>query len=79
MPHSNIKKTKVKKVKQIDNGTDRNLLGNTLNIKPITDLQFNIPKGVEQDKRIKPSEVFENFKDNKKNTTKNKKSKSKSK
>ena len=79
MPHSNIKKTKVKKVKQIDNGTDRNLLGNTLNIKPITDLQFNIPSGVEQDKRIKPSEVFENFKDNKKNTTKNKKSKSKSK
>jgi len=77
MPHSNIKKTKVKKVKQIDNGTDRNLLGNTLNIKPITDLQFNIPKGVEQDKKIKPSEVFENFKDNKVN--KNKKSKSKSK
>jgi len=77
MPHSNIKKTKVKKVKQIDNGTDRNLLGNTLNIKPITDLQFNIPSGVEADKKIKPSEVFENFKDNKVN--KNKKSKSKSK
>tara|TARA_R110002096_G_scaffold204919_4_gene390659 strand:- start:621 stop:860 length:240 start_codon:yes stop_codon:yes gene_type:complete len=79
MPHSNIKKTKVKKVKQIDNGTDRNLLGNTLNIKPITDLQFNIPKGVEQDKRIKPSEVFENFKDNKVNKNKKSKSKSKSK
>jgi hypothetical protein len=32
-------KSKMKKVKQVNNGTDRNLLGNTLDIKPITDLQ----------------------------------------
>ena len=66
MPHFNGKKTKVKKVKQVNNGTDRNLLGNTLNIKPITDLQFNIPQGVKDDRKIKPSEVFEGFKDNRK-------------
>ena len=67
MPHFTGKKTKVKKVKQVNNGTDRNLLGNTLHIKPITDLQFNIPKGVEEDKRIKPVDVFEGFKENKTN------------
>lgn len=81
MPHFTSKKTKVKKIKQVNNGIDRNLLGNTLHIKPITDLQFNIPKGVEEDKRIKPAEVFEGFKENKSNKknktnkTKNKKSK----
>jgi hypothetical protein len=68
-------KSKMKKVKQVNNGTDRNLLGNTLDIKPITDLQFNIPKGVDQDKRIRPAEVFEGFKDNKTNKKKNKSSK----
>tara|TARA_R100000808_G_C2148645_1_gene156817 strand:- start:2392 stop:2589 length:198 start_codon:yes stop_codon:yes gene_type:complete len=65
----------MKKVKQVNNGTDRNLLGNTLDIKPITDLQFNIPKGVDEDKRIRPAEVFEGFKDNKTNKKKKKSSK----
>ncbi len=67
MPHFTGNKSKMKKVKQVNNGTDRNLIGNTLHIKPITDLQFNIPKGVDEDKRIKPAEVFEGFKENKTN------------
>tara|TARA_R110001592_G_scaffold416_6_gene2363 strand:+ start:494 stop:721 length:228 start_codon:yes stop_codon:yes gene_type:complete len=75
MPHLTEKKKKIKKVKQVNNGTDRNLLGNTLHIKPITDLQFNIPKGVDEDKRIKPAEVFEGFKENKTNKKKKKSSK----
>jgi hypothetical protein len=70
MPHFSGNKKKMKRVKQVNNGTDRNLLGNTLDIKPITDLQFNIPKGVDEDKRIKPAEVFEGFKENKTNKTK---------
>ncbi len=74
-PHSEGKKKKIKKVKQVNNGTDRNLIGNTLHIKPITDLQFNIPKGVDEDKRIKPAEVFEGFKENKTNKKKKKSSK----
>jgi hypothetical protein len=76
MPHFSGNRKKMKKVKQVNNGTDRNLLGNTLDIKPITDLQFNIPKGVEEDKRIKPAEVFEGFKDNNTNNKTNKKKKS---
>jgi len=72
--HSEGKKKKIKKVKQVNNGIDRNLLGNTLDIKPITDLQFNIPKGVAEDKRIKPAEVFEGFKENKTNKKKKKSS-----
>jgi len=79
MPHFTGKKSKMKKVKQVNNGTDRNLLGNTLHIKPITDLQFNIPKGVDEDKRIKPAEVFEGFKENKTNNKTNKKKKKSSK
>lgn len=79
MPHLSGNKSKMKKVKQVNNGTDRNLLGNTLDIKPITDLQFNIPKGVDQDKRIKPAEVFEGFKENKTNKKTSKKKKSSSK
>jgi len=75
-PSSEGNKSKMKKVKQVNNGTDRNLLGNTLHIKPITDLQFNIPKGVDEDKRIKPAEVFQGFKDNKVNNKTNKKKKS---
>lgn len=74
-PRSEGKKKKIKKVKQVNNGTDRNLIGNTLHIKPITDLQFNIPKGVDEDKRIKPAEVFEGFKENKTNKKKKKSSK----
>ena len=74
-PSSEGNKSKMKKVKQVNNGTDRNLSGNTLNIKPITDLQFNIPKGVDEDKRIRPAEVFEGFKDNKTNKKKKKSSK----
>jgi len=74
MPHFSGNKKKMKQVKQVNNGIDRNLLGNTLDIKPITDLQFNIPKGVDEDKRIKPAQVFEGFKENHK-TKKIKKSK----
>jgi len=79
MPHFTGNKGKIKKVKQVNNGTDRNLLGNTLNIKPITDLQFDIPKGVDEDKKIKPADVFEGFKDNKQKKSKksNKSNKSK--
>ena len=75
MPHFSGNRKKMKKVKQVKNGTDRNLIGNTLDIKPITDLQFNIPKGVDEDKRIKPAEVFEGFKDNNKTNKKKKSSK----
>ena len=75
MPHFSGNRAKMKKVKQVRNGTDRNLIGNTLDIKPITDLQFNIPKGVEEDKRIKPAEVFEGFKENKTNKKTSKKKK----
>ena len=66
MPHFNgskqAKKKPVKKMKQVDT-----------NLKPIVQLQFNVPKVVADDKRVKPAEVFEGFKDNKS------KSKSKSK
>tara|TARA_R110000737_G_C14298986_1_gene435588 strand:+ start:340 stop:558 length:219 start_codon:yes stop_codon:yes gene_type:complete len=70
MPHFNGSKQgkakPVKKMKQVDT-----------NLKPIVQLQFNVPKTVADDKRIKPSEVFEGFKDNKSNNKSNK-SKSKS-
>ena len=65
MPHFNGskqgKKKAVKKIKPIDT-----------NLKPIVQLQFNIPKTVANDKRVKPAEVFEGFKDTK---TKNKSNK----
>tara|TARA_R110000851_G_scaffold1550_3_gene5745 strand:- start:856 stop:1077 length:222 start_codon:yes stop_codon:yes gene_type:complete len=61
------KKKAVKKMKQVDT-----------NLKPIVQLQFNVPKTVADDKRIKPSEVFEGFKDNKSNNKSNKSNKSKS-
>ena len=71
MPHFNgskqAKKKPVKKMKQVDT-----------NLKPIVQLQFNVPKTVADDKRIKPSEVFEGFKDNKSNNKSNKSNKSKS-
>ena len=43
-------------------------------------LQFNIPKGVEDDKKVKPKDVFEGFKEskkssNRKNVSSNKKKK----
>ena len=63
MPHFNgskqAKKKPVKKMKQVDT-----------NLKPIVELQFNLPKTVADDKRVKPSEVFEGFKDNKSKTKK---------
>tara|TARA_R110000851_G_scaffold186213_1_gene335517 strand:+ start:877 stop:1083 length:207 start_codon:yes stop_codon:yes gene_type:complete len=68
MPHFNgskqAKKKAVKKIKQVDT-----------NLKPIVQLQFNIPKTVADDKRVKPAEVFEGFKDSKVNKTKNKSNK----
>jgi hypothetical protein len=77
MPHFNGskqgKKKQVKKIKQVDNGEHRNLDGGELKVRPITELQFNVPKGVADDKRVRPSEVFEGYKDNKtKNKTKKK-------
>ena len=63
MPHFNGSK-QAKKIKQVDT-----------NLKPIVQLQFNIPKTVADDKRVKPAEVFEGFKDSKVNKTKNKSNK----
>ena len=60
-------KKSVKKMKQVDT-----------NLKPIVELQFNLPKVVADDKRVKPSEVFEGFKDNKSSNKSSNKSKSKS-
>ena len=52
MPHFNgskqAKKKPVKKMKQVDT-----------NLKPIVQLQFNLPKTVADDKRVKPAEVFD--------------------
>ena len=78
MPHFNGskqgKKKPVKKIKQVNNGEHRHLEGGDITYKPITELQFNVPKGVADDKKIRPAEVFEGYKDNKSNN----KSKSKS-
>ena len=67
MPHFNgskqAKKKAVKKMKQVDT-----------NLKPIVQLQFNVPKTVADDKRIKPAEVFEGFKSNNKSNNKSNKS-----
>jgi hypothetical protein len=59
------KKQPVKKVKQIKNGIHRNLDGGHVEHKPIIDLQFNIPKGVADDKKVKPAQVFEGWRSNK--------------
>jgi hypothetical protein len=67
------KKQPLKKVKQIKNGIHRNLDGGHVEHKPLIDLQFNIPKGVEDDRKIKPAQVFEGYKaPSKKNKQKNK-------
>tara|TARA_R110000803_G_scaffold182576_1_gene244942 strand:+ start:1359 stop:1568 length:210 start_codon:yes stop_codon:yes gene_type:complete len=67
MPHFNGSKQgkakPVKKMKQVDT-----------NLKPIVHLQFNVPKVVSDDKRVKPAEVFEGFKSNQKSKSKSKKS-----
>ena len=66
MPHGSkqAKAKAPKKMKQIN--TD---------LKPIVELQFNVVN----DKRVKPAEVFEGFKDNKsKSKSKSKSNKSKS-
>jgi hypothetical protein len=56
------KKQPVKKVKQIKNGIHRNLDGGHIEHKPLIDLQFNVPKGVEDDKKVRPNQVFEGYK-----------------
>ncbi len=57
--NKSYKKTKqVKPVKLDDNG--------------FGSLQFDVPKGVEDDKKIKPKMVFEGYKDKKKNIKKKK-------
>ena len=68
MPHGSkqAKAKAPKKMKQIN--TD---------LKPIVELQFNLPKTVADDKRVRPAEVFEGFKDNK-SKSKSKSNKSKS-
>jgi hypothetical protein len=60
----------VKKVKQIKNGIHRNLDGGHIEHKPLIDLQFNIPKGVADDKKVKPAQVFEGYKKKKTNKSK---------
>tara|TARA_R110000787_G_scaffold174033_2_gene286584 strand:- start:474 stop:698 length:225 start_codon:yes stop_codon:yes gene_type:complete len=72
MPHGSkqAKAKAPKKMKQIN--TD---------LKPIVELQFNVVKTVANDKRVRPAEVFEGFKDNKssnKSKSKSKSNKSKS-
>ena len=66
MPHGSkqAKAKAPKKMKQIN--TD---------LKPIVELQFNLPKTVADDKRVRPAEVFEGFKDNKKLKNKSRKGK----
>ena len=61
--HNSVK-GKMKKVKQVP----------TANTEVYFDapLQYNIPKGVEDSKRIKPKDVFEGFKDTKKSKSKSK-------
>jgi hypothetical protein len=65
-------KQSVKKVKQIDNGIHRNLDGGHIDHKPLIDLQFNVPKGVADDKKIKPAQVFEGWRSNKQTKKKKK-------
>jgi hypothetical protein len=58
MPHfsgsRSNKESKQKKVKPVK-----------VNEMGYSDLQYNIPKGVEDDKKVKPSQVFVGFKDKK--------------
>ena len=62
----------VKKVKQIKNGIHPGLDGGHIEHKPLIDLQFDIPKGVEADKKVKPAQVFEGYKAPSKSTKSNK-------
>ena len=62
----------VKKVKQIKNGIHRNLDGGHIEHKPLIDLQFNIPKGVADDKKVRPAQVFEGYKQTNKSNKSNK-------
>lgn len=77
MPHFNGskqgKQVPVKKIKPIKNGEHRGFEGGEIIHKPIIDLQYNIPKGVADDKRIKPSQVFVGFNNPNKKTKKKKK------
>tara|TARA_R110000803_G_scaffold59936_2_gene118992 strand:- start:3354 stop:3599 length:246 start_codon:yes stop_codon:yes gene_type:complete len=81
MPHFNGskqgKKKPVKKIKQVNLGEHRHLEGGDITYKPITELQFNVPKGVADDKKIRPAEVFEGYKENKSKTKSKTKSKKK--
>ena len=77
MPHFNGSKQgkhkSVKKVKQVNNGEHRTAEdGKGISFKPITELQFDVPKGVADDKRIRPQEVFDGFKDTNKSKSKSK-------
>jgi len=82
MPHFNGskqgKKKPVKKIKQVNLGEHRHLEGGDITYKPIAELQFNVPKGVADDKKIRPAEVFEGFVASKKDNKSKSKSKSKS-
>ena len=72
MPHGSKqgKAKPVKKVKQIDINEKRDLSGGYVDHNVITKMQYNVPKGVADDKKIKPAQVFEGY-------TKDKKSKKK--
>tara|TARA_R110000824_G_scaffold136243_1_gene299825 strand:+ start:536 stop:793 length:258 start_codon:yes stop_codon:yes gene_type:complete len=80
MPHFNGskqgKKKPVKKIKQVNNGEHRHLEGGDVIYKPIAELQFNVPKGVADDKKIRPAEVFEGYVASKKDNKSKSKSKS---
>ena len=60
----------VKKVKQMDTNEKRDLSGGHIDDNVLTKSQYNIPKGVADDKKIKPEQVFDGY-------TKDKKSKKK--
>tara|TARA_R110002110_G_scaffold188800_2_gene396878 strand:- start:175 stop:423 length:249 start_codon:yes stop_codon:yes gene_type:complete len=80
MPHFNGSKQgkakPVKKVKQIDINEKRDLSGGYVDHNVITKMQYNVPKGVADDKQVKPAQVFEGYK--KTNNKSNKSNKSKS-
>jgi hypothetical protein len=60
MPHFSGKKSKPKVVKPV----------NMTQSQPDTRLQYDIPKGVEEDKKVKPKDVFVDYKLKKKKSNK---------
>lgn len=69
--------TRIKKIGKMKNKLIKPVQMNYGDVDP--KLQFNIPKGVADDKKVRPKDVFEGFKEskksNRKNTSSNKKKK----